>query len=92
MSLSTYVQELTEARIDFAGQALVEQIARVVLIATTIISFVVGFVLQSLTATFAVFGASTVVLALVVLPPWPMFNAHPVEWLPAVEKKSTNTS
>ncbi|KAF8057575.1 microsomal signal peptidase 12 kDa subunit-domain-containing protein [Lyophyllum atratum] len=88
MSLSTYIQDLTEDRTDFAGQALADQIARFVLIGATILSFIVGFALQSLSATFALFGASTVLLALIVLPPWPMFNAHPVKWLPVVEDGS----
>lgn len=80
-----------------------------------IIAFIVGFVLQSLQATFAIFGASTLVLALVspeiflstpalhsdvshnfpyptrylvpqvVIPPWPIFNRHPVKWLPTID-------
>ncbi|GLB42691.1 putative microsomal signal peptidase 12 kDa subunit (SPC12) [Lyophyllum shimeji] len=91
MSLNSYIQELVEGRIDFAGQALVEKIAHIVLIATTIVSFIAGFVLQSLTVTFSIFGASTLLLALIVLPPWPMFNAHPVKWLPRVEDKSKST-
>ncbi|KAF9467576.1 microsomal signal peptidase 12kDa subunit, partial [Collybia nuda] len=67
---------------DFAGQQLVEQIARILLIGATIISFIVGFALQSLQVTFTIMGGATVLLALLVIPPWPMFNAHPVKWLP----------
>ncbi|KAH0580560.1 hypothetical protein H2248_002053 [Termitomyces sp. 'cryptogamus'] len=85
--LAKSVQEWTEGRIDFEGQAFVELISRVVLIGSAIVAFIVGFVMQSLAVTFVIFGGTTAVLALVVLPPWPMFNAHPVEWLPKVETK-----
>ncbi|KAG6810692.1 hypothetical protein H0H92_010716 [Tricholoma furcatifolium] len=83
----SYVQELTEGKIDFEGQLLVERISRVVLIGSAVLAFIVGFAMQSLFATMAIFFGATLVLALVVLPPWPMFNAHPVEWLPVKEAK-----
>ncbi|KAF8645359.1 hypothetical protein AX16_007862 [Volvariella volvacea WC 439] len=96
------LQELTEGRIDFVGQQLVDRIARIVLVAATVcdtlrgvlcshllqvVSFLAGFSLQSLRVTFSIFGGSAVLLALVVLPPWPMYNRHPVRWLPAIEEK-----
>ncbi|KAF8881585.1 microsomal signal peptidase 12 kDa subunit-domain-containing protein [Infundibulicybe gibba] len=83
--MNVYFQELAEGKIDFAGQQLADQISRVVLIAATIISFIVGFALQSLRATFGIFGASTLLLAFVVIPPWPMFNRNPVKWLSNVD-------
>ncbi|TFK38382.1 microsomal signal peptidase 12 kDa subunit-domain-containing protein [Crucibulum laeve] len=89
---STYLQELAEGKIDFAGQQLIDQVARIVLVLTTIISFIVGFALQSLSVTFGIFGASTLILALAVIPPWPMFNKNPAKWLPAVSSSSTSDS
>ncbi|EKM51058.1 uncharacterized protein PHACADRAFT_103550, partial [Phanerochaete carnosa HHB-10118-sp] len=68
---------------DFEGQKKVEQISRVTLVAVTIVSFIVGFALQSLRATFGILIAANIVLFAVVVPPWPMFNCHPVKWLPA---------
>ncbi|KAF8151790.1 microsomal signal peptidase 12 kDa subunit-domain-containing protein [Crassisporium funariophilum] len=82
--MSNAIQDMFEGKIDFAGQHLVDLISRVVLIASTVISFIVGFALQDLRITFAIMAASTFVLAFVVLPPWPMYNKHPVKWLPAV--------
>ncbi|KAF9005152.1 microsomal signal peptidase 12 kDa subunit-domain-containing protein [Cyathus striatus] len=90
--MSSYIQELLEGKIDFVGQQQVELIARVVLIATTIVSFIVGFALQSLSVTFGIFGVSTLVLALVVVPPWPMFNKHPVKWLEAKRNESAEAT
>ncbi|KAJ7472032.1 microsomal signal peptidase 12kDa subunit [Mycena latifolia] len=80
--MSSFLQELTEGKIDFVGQQQVDRISRIWLIGTTIISFIIGFALQSLQITFGVFGASTVLLALFAIPPWPMFNRHPTQWLP----------
>ncbi|OJA14647.1 hypothetical protein AZE42_02673 [Rhizopogon vesiculosus] len=79
------LQELVEGRIDFNGQKKADDIVRVVLITSTLLSFVVGFTLSSLKITLSTFALSTVALSLVVLPPWPMFNKHPVKWLPSQE-------
>ncbi|TFK70982.1 microsomal signal peptidase 12 kDa subunit [Pluteus cervinus] len=76
-----------EGKIDFVGQQQVDTIVRYVLVITTILSFVVGFSLQSLSATFGIFGGSTLLLALAVIPPWPMYNRHPVQWLPVIGDK-----
>ncbi|THU90606.1 microsomal signal peptidase [Dendrothele bispora CBS 962.96] len=83
------LQEYLEGKIDFAGQKLVDDIVRIWLIAATAISFVAGFALQSLLVTFSILGLSTVALLVVVIPPWPMFNRHPVKWLPVAETKKS---
>ncbi|KAJ7863265.1 microsomal signal peptidase subunit [Mycena leptocephala] len=80
--MSSFLQDLAEGKIDFVGQQQVERISRVWLIGSAIISFILGFALQSMQLTLGVFGLSTLMLALVVLPPWPMFNRHPTQWLP----------
>ena len=76
--------QILEARIDFHGQALMEKITKSSLILITVVSFLAGFMTQSMQYTFAVFGGATAMLALVVLPPWPMYNSHPPTWLPAI--------
>ncbi|EDR06094.1 uncharacterized protein LACBIDRAFT_302259 [Laccaria bicolor S238N-H82] len=79
--MSNLLQSIPEGRIDFAGQKLVDTISKIVLITAVVISFIAGFALQDIRVTFGLFGASTALLSLVVLPPWPMFNQHPVKWL-----------
>ncbi|KAI0354422.1 microsomal signal peptidase subunit [Trametes cingulata] len=86
--MSEFVQKLVEGKIDFEGQKLVERIARDALIAATAVSFVAGFALQSLRVTFGLFALFVVVLSIVVIPPWPMYNRHPVTWLPVKETKA----
>lgn len=78
----TGVQELLEGKIDFIGQQKADNITRFVLIATTIISFVLGFAVSSLRVTLGTFSLSTLILLAVVVPPWGMYNKHPVKWLP----------
>ncbi|KAF9817908.1 hypothetical protein IEO21_03102 [Rhodonia placenta] len=83
-----YIQKVFEGKIDFEGQNLVEQIVRITLFAATVVSFLLGFALQSLQVTFGAFSVVTVALFLVVLPPWPMYNRYPVQWLPAQDTKA----
>jgi len=78
-----------EGRIDFAGQKSVESIVKIVLAVSTVVSFILGFAFQDLRVTFGILTLSTVTLTLVVLPPWPMFNRHPVKWLPVESVVST---
>ncbi|KAH9942814.1 microsomal signal peptidase subunit [Amylocystis lapponica] len=87
--MNNYVNQLIEGKIDFEGQKKVEEIVRNTLIGTTVVSFALGFVLQSLRVTFGTFGLSAVVLLLVAVPQWPMYNRNPVEWLPIKEAKES---
>ncbi|KAI0084546.1 microsomal signal peptidase [Irpex rosettiformis] len=85
-ALQQRITQAVEGKIDFEGQKRVDQIARISLIALTAISFLVGFVLQSLKATFVLFGIGTTVVLLITVPPWPLFNQHPIKWLSVREK------
>ncbi|EIM84722.1 uncharacterized protein STEHIDRAFT_158438 [Stereum hirsutum FP-91666 SS1] len=87
MSLPPEVQRLIEGKIDFEGQKLVEQVSRNALLAITSLSYIIGLVSQSLTLTFGSFGVGTLILLVVALPQWPMYNRNPVQWLPPVDTK-----
>ncbi|KAG7085502.1 hypothetical protein E1B28_003064 [Marasmius oreades] len=78
---------IPQGMIDFAGQKQVDEISRIWLISSTVISFVAGFASQNIRVTFGFLGISTLLLFAVVIPPWPMFNKHPVTWLPSVGEK-----
>ncbi|KAJ7853704.1 microsomal signal peptidase subunit [Mycena olivaceomarginata] len=86
--MSSFLQDLTEGKIDFVGQQSVERISRVWLIGSTILSFIIGFALQNMQLTFGIFGVSTLLLAFTVVPPWPVFNRHPTQWLPVRPAKT----
>ncbi|KAG8850454.1 hypothetical protein FRB96_009699 [Tulasnella sp. 330] len=76
------IQSLAEGKIDFEGQKKVEKSMHYVLSGVTALAFVVGFARQSLQDTFLIFGSLTTLLFLVMVPPWPFLNQHPVTWLP----------
>ncbi|KAJ8091693.1 hypothetical protein PM082_020928 [Marasmius tenuissimus] len=84
--------ELPQGTIDFVGQKQVDDLARIWLISSTVISFVAGFASQNIRVTFGFLGVSTLLLLAIVIPPWPMFNKHPVNWLPTIENKNKKNS
>ncbi|KAG2118367.1 hypothetical protein DEU56DRAFT_838337 [Suillus clintonianus] len=61
------IQELAEGRIDFKGQKTSDDIVRVILIASTFLSFVIGFAFSSLMMTMSTFALCNVALCLVSL-------------------------
>ncbi|KAG2192587.1 hypothetical protein INT47_006039 [Mucor saturninus] len=81
--------EIIECTIDFEGQRLAEQLTHVLLTAFGVVSFAIGFYLQSIQMVMAVFAAGLVITALVVVPPWPMYRKHAQPFLneSVVEKK-----
>jgi len=87
--MSGVIQSILEGKIDFEGQQLTDKAARIALVVITIVSFLLGFITQSLYVTFITFSCSTLALVLIVVPPWPLYNSHPVTWLPPQETEET---
>ncbi|KAI0263594.1 microsomal signal peptidase subunit [Gloeopeniophorella convolvens] len=85
--MASALQQYFEGKIDFEGQKLVEQITHYALSVLGVVAFFAGLATQSLSVTWGIFGAGVLVLLVAVVPPWPMFNRHPVKWLPAKETK-----
>jgi len=46
------------------------------------ISFIVGYLLQDIKLALYLGLGGTALTFLLVVPPWPFFNRHPVKWLP----------
>ncbi|KAK7966531.1 uncharacterized protein PG986_000808 [Apiospora aurea] len=76
------VRDLVDGQIDFEGQKLAEIISTIMLSLAGTIAFFVGYFMQDIALALKVGLAGTVVTFLVVIPPWPFFNKHPVKWLP----------
>ncbi|PMD65167.1 microsomal signal peptidase 12kDa subunit [Hyaloscypha bicolor E] len=76
------VRELAEGQIDFEGQKLAELLATAVLATVGAISFIVGFFLQDIKLSLYIGLGGTAFSLLLIVPPWPFFNRHPVKWLP----------
>lgn len=47
------------------------------------LAFIIGFVTHNIAYTLWVGLGGTALTFLVVVPPWPFYNKHPVQWLPA---------
>ncbi|KAF9506544.1 hypothetical protein BS47DRAFT_1333776 [Hydnum rufescens UP504] len=85
--MSSQIRSLLEGKIDFEGQKLAEKIVQIGLISSTIVSFIVGFVVQDLKVAFAILSVATIFIALITLPPWPVYNKHPLPWLKSQNSK-----
>lgn len=66
--------------VDFKGQQLSEQIFQVVIIASTVVGFIYGYVEQSFDLTFKSWAAGLVISMLLCVPDWPMYRRNPIEW------------
>lgn len=77
------VQSALEGPIDFEGQRLADFLTTTLLALAGLIAFLVGVILQDIRLTLYTGLAGTALTFLVVVPPWPYFNRHPVKWLPA---------
>ncbi|KAK9721293.1 hypothetical protein K7432_003520 [Basidiobolus ranarum] len=75
-----------EGRIDFSGQKLADQLYQSVLVISAVVAFIAGYLSQSHIIMLEVFGAGILLTLLLVVPPWPMYNKNPLNWLPAVKK------
>ncbi|KUJ11775.1 microsomal signal peptidase 12kDa subunit [Mollisia scopiformis] len=75
-------RELFEGQIDFEGQKLAEFLATALLATVGAISFIVGYFRQDIKGALLIGLGGTVLTFLAVVPPWPIFNKHPVKWLP----------
>jgi signal peptidase complex subunit 1 len=46
-----------------------------------VLAFIVGFIYQEIYFTLWILLAGVVLTALVIIPPWPVYNKHPEKWL-----------
>ncbi|KAF8470204.1 microsomal signal peptidase 12 kDa subunit-domain-containing protein [Kalaharituber pfeilii] len=77
------IQRLIDGFIDFEGQRLSEVLTTNILLAAGIVGWIVGFVLQDVSYIVYIGLAGSLLAVLVVIPPWPIYNKHPLRWLPA---------
>ncbi|KAF2181859.1 microsomal signal peptidase 12 kDa subunit [Zopfia rhizophila CBS 207.26] len=75
------VRDAVEGQIDFEGQRLAELITTVLLGASGIIAFLVGFMAQDIYLTLYISLGGTALTFLAVVPPWPVYKKNPIPWL-----------
>jgi signal peptidase complex subunit 1 len=54
------------------------------------IAFIVGYYLQDIKRALLIGLGGTVLAFLLIVPPWPFFNRHPVNWLKEGGKKAAS--
>lgn len=72
---------------DFQGQKEAEQWTTRLLVAFAALGFLLGYALGSFQLMVIVYSAGGVAALALVVPDWPMFNKHPVEWLPPLKQQ-----
>ncbi|KIS70666.1 uncharacterized protein UMAG_12166 [Mycosarcoma maydis] len=83
------VRKLIDGHIDFQGQRLADRIMQEGLVLGATVAFLLGYLTQNMQLCMLTFAASTLVVALVTVPAWPMYKKHHVKWLPS---SSSSTS
>jgi len=77
------VRDVVDGQIDFDGQRRVEVLATLLLSASALIAFNVGYTLQDIQQAVYIALGGTALTFLITVPPWPFYKKHPVVWLPA---------
>lgn len=72
---------------DFEGQKLAEALSMAIVVVAAVLGFLYGYVRQDFAAMMWVFASGTAVAGLVGVPDWPMYNKHPVRFLPPKAKE-----
>lgn len=72
---------LKGGNIDFVGQSTTYNLQSYVIWVAGIIGFIHGFVGQRFLYTFYWIFGSTILITLICLPSWPIWNRHPLKWL-----------
>ncbi|EAL92014.2 signal peptidase complex subunit 1 [Aspergillus fumigatus Af293] len=75
------IQDAFEGQIDFYGQRIAELLSTALLIISGVAAFLIGYIYEDIHLTLWTGLAGTLVTALAVIPPWPMYNKHPEKWL-----------
>ncbi|KAL6851855.1 hypothetical protein ACP4OV_020040 [Aristida adscensionis] len=76
---------LPPERMDWQGQKRAEMLMQVLLVASAVAAFVVGYAMADFQLMLLVYAGGVVLTALVTVPDWPFFNRNPLKWLDAAE-------
>lgn len=77
------------ASMDFKGQKLAEQLTLYLLVATAVVSFCSGYLLQDFGLFVKAYFAGTAVTLLAVVPDWPFYNRNGLLWLDPATRRSS---
>jgi len=80
-SLLSPIQDALEGQIDFHGQRITEFLCTALIAVSGVVAFIAGYLYQDVYVTLWIGLAGTALTAMVVVPPWPIYNTHPEKWL-----------
>ena len=72
---------------DFRGQKVSERAIQVVLAVFAVAAFLFGYGLQSFQLMMVIFSSGLGITFLATVPNWPVYNRHPVAWLPPKQQQ-----
>lgn len=67
---------------DLQGQRTAEWLYFTILLGAALPAFLYGWITGSLARMLIIYAASTALTVVLVVPDWPMYNRHPLKWLP----------
>lgn len=67
---------------DLQGQRTAEWLYFTILLGAALPAFLCGWFSGSLKLMLIIYAASTALAVVLVVPDWPMYNRHPLKWLP----------
>ncbi|ODQ51916.1 microsomal signal peptidase 12kDa subunit [Saitoella complicata NRRL Y-17804] len=89
--MASIVDTLVRGSIDFHGQRLADTLTQSILIISAIVGFIVGLALQDIRYTVFSTLVGAGITVLIVVPPWPFYNAHPVKFQASQKKAAALT-
>ncbi|KTW25614.1 hypothetical protein T552_03474 [Pneumocystis carinii B80] len=79
-SIIKKIEKLIYGHIDYEGQTKSEIFANIIVIFFSIAAYAIGFLQQNLIITLFIFIIGIITSILVIVPPWPIYNMHPIKW------------
>ncbi|CAH1762785.1 11625_t:CDS:2 [Entrophospora sp. SA101] len=76
-----------ECNIDFEGQKLADFVLQTGVITFSLLGFLLGLLLQDIKVTFILFGSGILFTSIIILPSYPFYNSHPIQWLPPIKNE-----
>ncbi|BCS28852.1 signal peptidase complex subunit 1 [Aspergillus puulaauensis] len=75
------IQDALEGQIDFHGQQITEIFSTALLVVSGVVASLIGYIFQDIHLSLWAGLAGTLLTALIIIPPWPIYNKHPEKWL-----------
>lgn len=66
---------------DFKGQHQAENLATKMIMYTSLLSFLIGWMRQDFTLMLGLFVAGVIATLIATVPNWPVYNRHPTAWV-----------